>query len=89
VRASEQYFVFEFGFNLNHGCSGMGTAFQHLFFSTVPRFNRHDLGFLTKDKAGSTIGQTGQMPGGLALEYQKTRLLVFQVFRLSTTRQYC
>jgi len=32
VRASEQYLVLEFVFNLNHGCSGVGTAFPHLFF---------------------------------------------------------
>ena len=33
VRASEQYLVLEFGCNLNQGCSGVGTAFPHLFFS--------------------------------------------------------
>jgi len=62
----------------NHWCSGIGTAFQHLFFSTVPLFNRHDLGFLTEDKAGSTIGQTGQMPGASRLNIKR---LVYWFFR--------
>jgi len=32
VRAPEQYLVLEFAFNLNQGCSGVGTAFPHLLF---------------------------------------------------------
>jgi len=32
VRASERYLVLEYGFNLNQGCSEVGTAFPHLFF---------------------------------------------------------
>jgi len=32
VRASERYLVLEFRFNLNQGCSGVGTAFPHLVF---------------------------------------------------------
>jgi len=36
VRASERYLVLEFGFSLNQGCSGVGTAFPHLFLSTAP-----------------------------------------------------
>jgi len=32
VRVSEQYLVLEFGLNLNQVCSGVGTAFPHLFF---------------------------------------------------------
>jgi len=35
MRASERYLVLEFGFNLNQGCSWVGTAFPHLFFSTI------------------------------------------------------
>jgi len=45
-------------------------------------------------RAGLTIGQTGKCPGprafgGLALEYQNPPLLVFQVFKLFTTRRNC
>jgi len=39
VRASEQYLVLEFGFNLSEGCGGVGTrgnGVPHLFFSTTP-----------------------------------------------------
>jgi len=30
-RAPEHYLALEFGLNLNQGCSGVGTAFPHLF----------------------------------------------------------
>jgi len=35
VRASERYLMLEFRFNLNQGCSGVETAFLHLFSSTT------------------------------------------------------
>jgi len=31
MEAPEQYLALEFGLNLNQGCSGVGTAFPHLF----------------------------------------------------------
>ena len=36
VRASEQYLMFEFGFNLYQGCSGVGTALLHLLLVQQP-----------------------------------------------------
>jgi len=41
VRAYERHMMLEFGFNLNEGCSGVGTAFPHLFFSTTPLDKAH------------------------------------------------
>jgi len=54
-RAPEQYLVLEFGLNLNQGCSGVGTAFPHLFLQhyipdylakTIAYFSIHCLGVI-------------------------------------------